>query len=131
MLISTRMAVPLNQVAPKAKVVQVRPVSSIMMTIQQMPEILKIFPAACDSLRAVHYFTESLSKNAGPNTFKAVQCDSYDSFMNGKCNFCNASANANMGFLADPTKSGIFYLQTAEKFSRDELGILYYPSSFI
>ncbi|KMQ95967.1 pancreatic triacylglycerol lipase [Lasius niger] len=67
-----------------------------------VPEIME----ACSHGRSYEYFTESINSKTG---FSATKCDSWDSYMNGKC------ANSQvvlMGENVDRTAEGLFFLRT-------------------
>lgn len=72
-------------------------------------ETLFLFPLileACSHGRANVYFTESINSKIG---FSAAKCNSWDSYMNGKC------ANSQVVFMGehvDQTASGLFFLRT-------------------
>ncbi|KAK4016737.1 hypothetical protein OUZ56_031701 [Daphnia magna] len=60
----------------------------------------------CSHCRAVDYFTESITSEVG---FRAVRCDSWDTFLSGAC---NENESVLMGEYVPETATGVFYLTT-------------------
>lgn len=60
----------------------------------------------CSHCRAVDYFTESITSEVG---FRAVRCDSWDTFLSGAC---NENESVLMGEYVPETATGVFYLAT-------------------
>ncbi|XP_068676124.1 inactive pancreatic lipase-related protein 1-like [Montipora foliosa] len=67
---------------------------------------------ACDHMRAPDYYIATVK---GPCHWIAYPCDSYKNFQNGKCLQCQPDGCSRMGYYADPSKSGKFYLNTNKK----------------
>lgn len=63
----------------------------------------------CDHARAPRYFSESVTSEIG---FRAVLCDSYDSFLAGEC---DGNPSVLMGDPTPSTARGIYYLATNSK----------------
>lgn len=63
-------------------------------------------PEACSHGRSYVYYTESINSKTG---LPATKCDSWDSYKSGKC---ADSQVVLMGEHADPTTSGLFFLET-------------------
>ena len=62
----------------------------------------------CNHVRAIYLFTESISSSC---LFQSYPCSSEDDFDDGKCTSCGSGC-ATMGYNADPTVHGTFYLST-------------------
>ena len=58
-------------------------------------------------MMAVLYFNASINVN----NYEAYPCDSLDDYENGLCTSCGSGCS-NMGYHADPSKTGMFVLDT-------------------
>ena len=64
----------------------------------------------CNHRRAIYLFTESIGSSC---SFQAYPCSSEEDFDLGICSFCAPGLTcATMGYNADPTVHGTFYLST-------------------
>lgn len=73
--------------------------------------------AACNHLRSIKYFSESINSNC---PFLGFPCASEDDFKSNKCHSCTSSGCAALGFKADqhkPTNGQLvkYFLTTADK----------------
>lgn len=63
----------------------------------------------CDHLRAPDYYIATVK---GLYDWTAYPCKSYKVFKDGKCLQCEPDGCSRMGYYADPSKTGKFYLKT-------------------
>ena len=63
---------------------------------------------ACNHVRAIYLFTESIGSSC---SFQAYPCSSEEDYKDGNCKSCSSGC-ATMGYNADPTAHGTFYLST-------------------
>ncbi|XP_068676334.1 inactive pancreatic lipase-related protein 1-like [Montipora foliosa] len=67
---------------------------------------------ACDHLRAPDYYIATVK---GLYDWTAYPCESYKVFQGGKCLQCEPDGCSRMGYYAESSKTGNFYLNTNKK----------------
>ncbi|XP_064606656.1 pancreatic lipase-related protein 3-like [Liolophura sinensis] len=63
----------------------------------------------CSHMRVLDLFSESINS---PCQFTAYSCGTVEEFNAGLCSSCNGQSCSRMGFHADPSARGKFYLET-------------------